>query len=472
MWLISCVDGDPLLNPPGGRSFWTLKIRNGQYQTQMTTAMYFGEGTYAIAYVADKTSVSEARVSQVLSEFDTNIALREHSLFTTPLDIDGNGKVVLLFLDIDDGYEPGGGYIAGYFDPLNQFSDASVQRITGRRSNEIEMLYLDTYPADVGGHEFMSTLAHEYQHLLQFSQNYRTNSNEATWVDEGLSEIASDLAGYGPRTSRIKGFRNIANGTNGTLGDALTSWDGGVDDYNHAYVYFRYLLDAFGEEVISRVFKERLPSVEGVEAALAGQAAPKACGGFAIDYIAEYPRFICSYRFLWGSILGLDKLQGATGSSVLTNADLPGQLAQGHNPLSSLSVGDFGQIIYSGNVPTEAQLYEPFSFGFFRNNETGENPGLSSCTGCKSENFTLLYNTSSFVVFNHHLSETTFGSATKIIDNSLMPVIEQSEQERVVKESPDYSLFGEGVLPQVEKRHRLHFTQPLDSATRSLLELP
>jgi hypothetical protein len=46
----------------------------------------------------------------------------------------------------------------------------------------------------------LATLAHEYQHLLQFGKYYRSEQDdiEPTWLDEGLAEISSDLTGFRP----------------------------------------------------------------------------------------------------------------------------------------------------------------------------------------------------------------------------------------------------------------------------------
>ncbi len=468
--LWGCVNEEVLLHPPGGRSFWTLKIRDS-YTMKRVTAFYAGEGRHAIAYVAVDSSIAEAKVSQVLREFDRNIAPREHALFTTPLDIDGNRKVILLFLDIDDGYSSGsgGGYIAGYFDPLNQFDDESVQEITGRRSNEAEMLYLDTYPSEVGGNEFMSTLAHEYQHLLQFSFNFRNDSDEEKWVDEGLSEIASDLTGYGPQTSRLIGFRRIGNGTL-ILGDSLISWDGNIDDYNHVYMYFRYLVDAWGEELVTRIFRHTLSDLDGVESALDQHGVTTDCGGYSGGYSPDYARLNCSYRFLWAAILGQTTLQGKTGLVTLNNHMVPAQLLPEHNPMNSLQPGDIGGIQYYVSPPVNAQITEPFSFTFFQNNAINGPPALSntSCGDCKPERFTLLYNNSHFVVFNHH--PQAISSKTKIIDPRLLPDIEESSTETVVHEEPLFSLAGQS-LPAIETRRKLHFYQRLDRATRRLLQV-
>ncbi|MDW8305601.1 MAG: hypothetical protein RML34_00855 [Leptospiraceae bacterium] len=460
--LLACVQDEVLLHPPGGRAFWTLSIRES-YRTKQVLALYSGHGHYAEAYVALDVEISPELINYVLDEFDHKIAPRLHALFTQPLDIDQNGKIVLLFLDIDDGYTTGGGYISGYFDALNQFDDRSVKEITGRRSNEMEIIYLDTYPSEVGSVEFLATLAHEYQHLLQFSHNYRYNSDEEKWVDEGLSEIASDLTGYGPQIMRLVGFRQIGNGPCGShgclIGDSLISWDGNIADYNHVYVYFRYLADALGEAALQAIFRETESDLTGMESALAKIGLSTSCGGVAPGYQLGYMRFLCSYRYLWGAILGTSELKGSTGSMDFpSQLSLPGHFRPGHNPRQSLFPGDTGGIPAYSVGHNVLSLY-PYTFTYYSHNANHSPPKLSNfgCPSCEIQKFSLIYNNQHFVIFNHHPEATP--SSTKLIDPRLA-----IEPEISVREEPSY-----GVRKALVDGYPLHFYQKVPLALRQKL---
>ena len=63
-------------------------------------------------------------------------------------------------------------------------------------SNEHEMFYvnLDTMADSIGTPYYEGVLAHEFQHMVQ----WYVDSNEDTWLNEGLSELATMLTGYGP----------------------------------------------------------------------------------------------------------------------------------------------------------------------------------------------------------------------------------------------------------------------------------
>jgi len=124
-----------------------------------------------------------------------------NAYFGLPPDIDGDGKTDFLIADIKDGWSGNEGFVAGYFNPTDQFRNGSTVnggRIEG--SNERDMLYIDSYPGIYldGSYRYdqvLGTVAHEYQHLIHF--NY--DQNEDNFVNEGLSELSSFLCGYGLR---------------------------------------------------------------------------------------------------------------------------------------------------------------------------------------------------------------------------------------------------------------------------------
>ncbi len=78
--------------------------------------------------------------------------------FGTPPDIDGTGLVHILFLDIPDNFESTGGYVAGFFDPVNLFDH--------EYSNRMALVYIDLYPTlyhenNVHIDRTTATVAHE-----------------------------------------------------------------------------------------------------------------------------------------------------------------------------------------------------------------------------------------------------------------------------------------------------------------------
>lgn len=168
----------------------------------------------------------------------------------------GDGITHFLILDIRDGFDPqtsSEGFIAGYFFSLDQ-SDAAT-------SNRLDLLYIDSYPGiqGTGGTRstasVLATTAHEFQHLIHF--NYDTN--EALWVNEGLSELAARLCGYG-LGSPGRYFEN-PNRT-------LTSWSNLLADYSRVGLWTFYLWEQFGDDFIRGLTQGRGIDIAGFEAAL------------------------------------------------------------------------------------------------------------------------------------------------------------------------------------------------------------
>ncbi|WP_242935455.1 peptidase MA family protein [Leptospira kobayashii] len=188
-------------------------------------------------------------------EFNDTTYPKLISTFGEPSDVDKNGKIKILVLDIRDGATANSSYVAGFFDPVNYFAD---QPGTNLRSNYSEILYMD-------GKElidalvrdptaFSSTAAHEFQHLIRYPYMVATRATDDSWINEGTSEVASDIAGYGPQKYRIDCFRG-ADSTrcpNGVNGVSFLNWSAGttssviLKQYAFAYAFMRYLYDISG----------------------------------------------------------------------------------------------------------------------------------------------------------------------------------------------------------------------------------
>ena len=400
-----CSNLEPeAVNPPGGKSFWALKIRPGSNTPYTVPAFFVGQNQHVAVYLEAGKEVSKSVIDNLLNAFSSSIVPVEHSVFGTPLGLNTDGRVILLLLDIDDGYTPGNGYVAGYYDSRNIFRDSSVKASYGTRSNEAEMLYLDIYPSVAGSTEFLATAAHEYQHLLQFAKNYRNDTLEETWVDEGLSEVASDLAGYGPQSGRLQTFRTSQTTSFGGIqGDSLIQWSNELADYAHVYVYFRYLADVYGTNVLNKVFNNTSNGVAGLRSALSSVGAATSCGGSTSDVLE------CSYRNMWGSILQLTTYGQSMRDS--STANLSGAFS------SALNFTTISPTVATPSY-TSAFSLPPLGFRTF-----GKSSGNTASLGCTSCNLTLVQKLTgtNFVVFNH--SSSTSSGSTSITGAQITEVL-------------------------------------------------
>ena len=173
-------------------------------------------------------------------------------IFGPPPDINGDGKMVILLLDVRDDYEEGvsESFVSGYFDPLDQ---------TGGANNQ-DIVYLDVYPADLSGfraQDVYSTLAHEYQHLIHFGRD----PGEHLWVNEGLSELSPVLMGLPHRS-----FSHYLANTN----LSLTQFTGSLADYARSALFFLYSWIQLGTPFIQDLIANTGTSTIGFASAMSG----------------------------------------------------------------------------------------------------------------------------------------------------------------------------------------------------------
>jgi len=167
-------------------------------------------------------------------------------MFGQTSDIDNNNKTNILIYDIDDED------INGYFSPSDLLG--------GSYSNNMELLYIDDNPhgSGINSSYCYATLAHELQHLIH--ANY--DSNESTWVNEGLAGFAQWVNGWISPYWMMLFIQNPDNN--------LVQWNAGAD-YPQSYLFMQYLYEhyAFGENnIIPNLVQSTENSTNGLDAAL------------------------------------------------------------------------------------------------------------------------------------------------------------------------------------------------------------
>jgi hypothetical protein len=250
-------------------NFWAQNIRtNRLYRLD---AEMLAQGDYCEIWVEKKSGVPVEIAEAMAAECD-KIYLKMISTFS-PVNInygshtygdllkladafgDGNGKLCVLLLDIQDNYMPDNdgnvSYIAGYF--------TSYDLLTMYGSNKRDMIYIDTNPGiffegvwSING--ACKTLAHETQHLMNFaaSRVWRGGHSMETWIDEGLSSAAEWMQSNEHPFGRWGWYNNNGQGAARGLinkGNNFYVWgnrtgengNAGLDDYATTYLFFQWL---------------------------------------------------------------------------------------------------------------------------------------------------------------------------------------------------------------------------------------
>lgn len=176
------------------------------------------------------------------------IYANEIDIVGSPPDVDNNGKLNVLLIDVRDNYDPGTStsYVAGYFDPLDQMRG---------KGNLAEIIYIDTYPADLSSNYVHTIVAHELQHLI----HYNYDKTEVSWLNEGMSVLIPKVLGFPGRS-----FGQFISKPN----NKLNEFDNSLEDYAKVGLWTYYIYNRFGINFISSVIKSNRKSLDSYQKVL------------------------------------------------------------------------------------------------------------------------------------------------------------------------------------------------------------
>lgn len=156
-------------------------------------------------------------------------------------DVDGDGILDVLLLDIQDNFSETGSFVAGFFDPVNLYDFEF--------SNQSDLIYLDIYPTIIYDGEInieraLSTFAHESQHLIH--AGYEGDETELVFINEGFSEVIEILCGFEPRSE--EGYRSHP-----LRGLLEWNYENPIPDYSRASLWTHYLIEQLGVDLLRKM---------------------------------------------------------------------------------------------------------------------------------------------------------------------------------------------------------------------------
>ncbi len=236
------VDPPPPILKEGDTLRLWINRSNGNVQVDAVVAR-----VSANAYWLFDTSVSvdQRGLDTAVNDFEQTIWPRVTGVFGpvwTP-GIDSDPHLLIMHTSLRPG-------VAGYFSGADAYP-RSIQK----HSNEREIIYLSSDSAAPGTRTYLATLAHELQH----ASHWAADPDEDTWVNEGLSEVASEVAGF--RVTSVAAYLRQPD-------TSLTEWAQQISDsspnYGASALFFEYFRDHYGgEEALKAIVKE---PAEGLEA--------------------------------------------------------------------------------------------------------------------------------------------------------------------------------------------------------------
>ncbi len=246
----------PDLTPPPDweagmvRNFFVLNIPDGQIVNCSARLMLVTEN---IVFWCDEraSDAFPGTLYDALFDFDAEILpmLRKTFGHEVSPGADNDQRFHVVFTDlIGQGYN-------GYFSS----SDSADPRLSPS-SNGMELVFLHTALFGQGADAVADTLSHEIQHMIHFAGD----PNETSFINEGLSGLAQNLA---VRSGRNAFIRQYLNDTSRSLIWWPESGSSGPW-YGSSFLFSRYLYDRFGEGFIRDLVRQPGNGLNGVDQAL------------------------------------------------------------------------------------------------------------------------------------------------------------------------------------------------------------
>lgn len=231
------------------------------------------KGDFCYIWVPDKywengnNSISEIRVKELAKKFNS-IYPRVTNVFGYPYS--SKSPIHILILDINPNRTSSTTTVTfGYFMP----KDYSEYDET-YRSNECCMFYLDAALTEEKPEAAYSTLAHEFQHMINYyNKIFCTSANNEesyTWFTEMLSMLCEDMMqtflGISDNESPIARLQEF---NCKYFNQGITEWQGNTLSYACVYAFGAYLVRNFGGvKLLSAIGKNELINRESITAAL------------------------------------------------------------------------------------------------------------------------------------------------------------------------------------------------------------
>lgn len=176
---------------------------DGKFDQVTATVRLVSERAILYEDTTAQGSLSQEDVELFSGLFDDPIYPVDTATFGSPSDLDGNGRVIILFTPTVNRLSPPGSndFVGGFFFGLDLMPELE-------HSNGREVFYVlvpdptgefgNVREADLLRSFVPPILAHEFQHMIHYNQRMierEASNSEAVWLSEGLAHMAEDLVG-------------------------------------------------------------------------------------------------------------------------------------------------------------------------------------------------------------------------------------------------------------------------------------
>jgi len=232
--------------------FWVIKADgsevNETFQIQATLE-YVTDHAYF--WIEDGSSFKHQELEALAQAFENEIYPTNRAFFGSERipGIDGDPHLYILYA------HNLGGTVAGYFSPRD-----SYHPLIQEYSNAHEMFVFNLDKVSFDEEFTYGTLAHEFQHMIHFSRD----RNEASWLNEGFSDLAMFLNGY-----EIGGHDFIyVEEPDIQLNDWPNDQSQTIAHYGASFLFMTYFLDRFGEQATQALVTHPENGLESIDLVL------------------------------------------------------------------------------------------------------------------------------------------------------------------------------------------------------------
>lgn len=255
----------------GDRTIFNITIADDPQEFEL-----FYRSQHAYFWFLPDSEVDIVALQAAATRFDTEIWPTNRALFgdSAMLGVDGDPHIHLVHLQ---SLYPG---LAGFFSPDDQCAVAICAR-----SNQRDVLYLMLDYGPLNSDLYLSTITHEFQHMLQFT----VDGNEARWLDEGYSQLAEYVQGFTADPINQNNINRYLENTNIVLNSWSNDYNEQSRHYGAGYLMAVYLYERYGEDFIYALTHNRADGLAGIDRTLLEWNAEERIDDVLVDWwIANY----------------------------------------------------------------------------------------------------------------------------------------------------------------------------------------
>ncbi len=251
--------------------------------------------------------------------FDSDLYDVDTRAFGVESDVDENGIVFILFTPVVNQLTPkdqcSTSFVTGFFFAI----DIDPAFKNDSRSNQAEVFYAIvpdpqqtvtcTFSTSSVRRLVPVTFVHEFQHMISYYHHVllRAGSSEVLWLNEAMSHLAEELGGF-----HFLSQADTTRFSNFVLGDLFNAFKylkdpgarfaffgkgtGTLEERGAAWLFLRWVVDQFGDDVIRRLSETGLTGADNVSAATGEPAGKLLPQWFLANYVSDLPGFTAPGR--------------------------------------------------------------------------------------------------------------------------------------------------------------------------------